>query len=156
MVNTIDCVSYNYNERKRLYSEYLSAKNNFEMLLEEVSNIDDDEEYNNSWCEVEDAQHKSYLAYYRCFAAQFHKCKNEWFRKVVSDLPLGQYKRLTEKQYSVFSKYVFDTDNNNWRDGASYCRVDDYLVTIVRSRFGNSTSIKKERLNGQNNEKGHD
>lgn len=133
-------------ERRRLYSEYLSEKNNFELLLEEVSNIEDDEEYNKRLCEVEDAQNKSSLAYLKCFAAQFHKCKNEWFRKVVSDLPLDEYKRLTEKQYYVFSRYVYDTDNNSWRDNASYCRVDDYLITIAS--FGNSMFIKKESLKG--------
>ncbi|MCM1270689.1 MAG: hypothetical protein NC247_08730 [Ruminococcus flavefaciens] len=145
MVNTIQNRNYNYKERSALYAEFSNWKKKTDEMLESASNIDDDAEYENAMIEVGklfDLENKLYM---KCFSAQFHKCRNAWFQKIVDELPdNGEYKYLTEKQYYAFKRYAYDEDENNWRDGKTYCRVGNYLITLV---WHNSLrAIKKEAI----------
>lgn len=144
MVNTIGNVSYNTKERDKLYAEYLTAKKESDAISKEILAIEDDAEYERRLSEIDKANKKVLAAYKKCFAAQFHKCKNEWFSKVVNGLREKEYMVISKKQYECFIKFASDTDENGWRSGESYCRVGDYLVTLV---WHNALrAIKKEQI----------
>lgn len=144
MVNTIRCVSYNTKEREKLYADYLAVQKEAETLRDEIYAIENDDEFERREHETVEAGEKVCMAYKKCFAAQFHRCKNGWFAKIVEELTENEYKPISERQHYCFSQYARDTDENNWRDGKSYCRVGDYLVTLV---WHNSLrAIKKERI----------
>lgn len=144
MVDTIERVSYNTKERKKYYKDFLTVKKEAEALRTEIYAIEDDAEFERRESEILAAGEKICKAYNKCFAAQFHRCKNEWFAKIIEELNDEQYKSISEKQYYFFRQYASDTDKNNWRDGKSYCRVGDYLVTLV---WHNSLrAIKKEKI----------
>ena len=140
MVNTIGCVSYNTKERDKLCAEYLTVKKEADAISKEIFAIEDDAEYEKRLCEVDKASEKAVAAHKKCFAAQFHKCKNAWFANVVDSLTDGENKWITKRQYQCFAAYACDRDDNSWRSGESYCRVGSCLVTLTRY------TIKKERI----------
>ena len=131
MINTIECVGYNLKERERLYDTFLVLKAQKTKLMDEIYSIDNDEEVEKREPEISEMSERIINAYHACFAAQFHHCRNEWFAQVIDKLPTEDWQYVTEKQYYCFGKYVTDTDSNSWRDGKRYCRVGDYLVTLV-------------------------
>ena len=145
MIDTICDVEYNRKERSALYAEYKSLSDKHSKMLELSDNIDNDDEYDEYFETIYAVSALKKVAYLKCFAAQFHKCRNSWFAKVVDELPEdGRYKRISEKQYCIFKRYACDENRDNWRTGEAYCRVGDYLVTLV---WHNSLrAIKKEAL----------
>lgn len=147
MVNTIEYAGYNVKEREHLYKIFLSLKAQAKALTEEIYAIEDDDELEKREPEVGEMSERVIKAYMACFAAQFHSCQNEWFKRVVDKLPAEKWQYITEKQYFCFVRYASDTDNNHWRDGKSYCRVGDYLVTLVW--HNGLRAIKKEYISLQ-------
>lgn len=144
MVNTIGYVSYNTKEREKLYRDYLAVQKEAEILRSKIYSIENDNEFEKREYETVEACEKVCMAYKKCFAAQFHHCKNSWFAKIIEELTENEYRPISERQYYCFIQYAHDIDENNWRDGKSYCRVGDYLVTLV---WHNSLrAIKKERI----------
>ena len=145
MIDTIRDETYNHKERSALYAEYKSLSDKHSKMLEFSDSIDDDDEYDEYFETIYAVSALKKVAYLKCFAAQFHKCRNSWFAKVVDELPEdGRYKRISEKQYCIFKRYAYDEDRDNWRTGESYCRVGNYLITLV---WHNALrAIKKEVL----------
>lgn len=130
MVNTISNYTYNEKERKRLYAIYEAAHKRFEQLCEASVEIDDDAEYEAACVEIDKASVEAQKAYLACFAAQFHKCKNDWFCGIVKQYADDGERRITEKQFDAFRHYACDTDDEHWRSHRYYCRCEDYLVSI--------------------------
>jgi len=129
MLNTISNQVYNMEERVRLYALYETAHNAACALSEKAAEIDDDAEFEAAQKNVTLAFDASHTAWVRCFAAQFHNCKNEWFRGVVCGFS-GEYSRISTRQYNAFRRYVTDTDDFFWKSNTYYCRCAGRLVSI--------------------------
>lgn len=127
-VNTISCASYNFNQRKNLEKILVSAEKKFNMILDSALDDEKDDELFN--LELEQAKEEKFQAWLDCFAAQFHKCRNDWFLKVINNFERGKYHQISEKQFRCFSKYAFDKDDNFWKTGETYCRCGDALITL--------------------------
>lgn len=131
-------------ERDALNGIYESQLAVIESKRKELDTIDDDGAWEAAMNEVDrliDESHKTWL---KCFAAQFHKCKNEWFNAVIARYPTDTVIPISEKQFYVFSQYASDTDSNAWRTKEQYCRCGEYLVTL---KWKNSNrSIKKQYI----------
>lgn len=144
MINTIRCASFNRQAREKLYAEYLAAQKKAEALRAEIYAIENNTEFEKREREAFEASEKVCEAYKKCFAAQFHRCNSCWFAKIVEELTENEYKPISEKQHYYFRQYASDTDETGWQDGKSYCRVGDYLITLV---WHNSLrAIKKEKI----------
>lgn len=142
MVDTIQNITYNYKERRALYEEYQKIELDCENLEKSLDAIDNDEEYELKFMEWSKKLDFKHNAWKKCFAAQFHRCRNKWFTSVVDELPDNEFKSISEKQYYAFLRYACDKDENNWRSYESYCRVGNYLITLI---WKNSLrAIKKE------------
>ena len=145
MVNTISNYIYNEAERKRLYAIYEAANKHFEDLCEKSVDIDDDAKYEAALVEVNKASEAAQSAWLACFAAQFHKCKNEWFAKIVEKYAAYDTNMpITEKQFNAFRRYACDTDDNHWRDNKYYCRCAGCLVYV--RPIGNGYFIHAKKL----------
>lgn len=150
-INTINCVSYNYDIRNALEKAYADAEKAERDAWDSIEDIEDENEYNKAYDSIVKPLGDAKLRIYkRQFAMQFPVCKNQWFASVVGDLPLytdddRQYKMLSYRQKEVFSRYVRYSDSNCWRSHEYYCRVGEFLVTIRHYKNG-SASIQKESI----------
>lgn len=123
---------YNDAERAKLADEYFKAEQAWETALEKASDIEDDDAY---CTELDRIDHnegaiKSAL-WIKCFAAQFHKTRNEWFAGVVEQYADGEWHSISEKQYRCFTKYACDEDCDTWKNGQKYCRCGNKLITVI-------------------------
>ena len=120
---------YNYDEREKLNAELLRLEEEEQTLLNAVP---DGEEFDDEFDEIHDRYRERIKSQFRkCFAAQFPKCRNKWFKQVVEGFPSdGKSHSITKKQYYTFSRYACHEDENNWKSHESYCRVDNKLVTL--------------------------
>lgn len=145
MINTIGCASYNEKERKKLGAKLLSLQEKSQRLQDLACTINDKDELSKIEREICEVNEMLLTACRKCFAAQFHRCNNTWFAKFVEKLVENDFVDISEEQYYCFCKYVCDTDESSVYRGTRYCRVGDYLVTLL---WNNSQrAIKKENVN---------
>ena len=147
MINTIERISYNMTEREKLDAELKAAEAELKAFSAKVDDIlaeIADEEYDAAEAELtaqedilRDKRSKCWL---RAFAAQFPKTRNEWFTDVVGKLAEegkadGEEHHITAKQYDCFSRFC-KNDKDTWRDQKTYCRVENYFVTLTLLKYG--------------------
>lgn len=151
MINTIERISYNTDERNRLYEELQAAEaelkaysTEVDYILEELAETATDEEYDRKEKELtfhedilREARSKCWL---KCFAAQFPRVRNEWFVNVINKFieegkADGEARHITSRQYDSFNKYCKE-DRNTWRERKTYCRVGKYFITLTLLKYG--------------------
>lgn len=135
MLNTIGCLWYNLKEREKTEREYQKAKAVYDSHFDEVFDIEDEAEHMVAYKELEREREMLALLDMRRYAAQFHRCRNKWFAGVIDSFEKEVQKAISRKQYECFSRYAYDRDDYSSKNGCSYCRVGDYLVTLTRHRY---------------------
>nr|DAV78455.1 MAG TPA: hypothetical protein [Caudoviricetes sp.] len=96
-----------------------------------------DEEYEQKLMELYN-QHKEKAdaVWLKAFALRFPKRKG-WFADVFApSFGICENKKLSPKQTQVFIDYCI-SDADTWRNGNTYCRFGDKLVTLTRPRYAN-------------------
>lgn len=144
MIDTVHSV-YNYDERKSLYDTLKAMRKEYETRLDALQAIDDDDEYDSHLDALESSLRVAIdRQYLLCFSAQFRKTRNEWFANVITGYTPGEWHSISKRQYDCFSRYANQSDDNTWRDGCTYCRCGDFLVTLKRHNA--ALCIKKDYI----------
>ena len=96
-----------------------------------------DEEYEQKLMELyKQHKEKADAVWLKAFALQFPKRKG-WFADVFApSFGICENKKLSPKQTQVFVDYCI-SDADTWRNGNTYCRFGDKLVTLTRPRYAN-------------------
>lgn len=159
--NTIRNILYNERERERLAEEVEKLRKEEDELFHNYDREDrkkDTIEECEKRAKAEWEAHKIMLnkihkAEYRVFAAQFHRCRNTWFKGVIDNyvntlesFNYGGHKAfktsISEKQANCFGWYASDQDCNSHKTHESYCRIDDkYLIVLYRANRGGILKI---------------
>lgn len=146
MINTICNKSYNKKEREAFWLALENAKrirDEFDDYMDSLSDDEYTERKDDLISEYQKLDSEVRKAIVRCFAAQFHKCRNEWFASVIDGFAEGTT-QITEKQYHAFAKYCCDEDADAWKTKQMYCRVGDFFITLTWKN--SNRSITKENL----------
>lgn len=149
MVDTIERISYNMEERERLYAEYEDIRHEIESTNEYFDSVVDtvtDEEFDELENKLYEMNELSKHAYLKCFAAQFPKCRNKWFCDIILGMPAdGISRRISRRQNECFSRYT-KGDKHNWKTNETYCRVSNRFVTLYSNDGASYFSIKIQEL----------
>ena len=96
-----------------------------------------DEEYEQKLMELyKQHKEKADAVWLKAFALRFPKRKG-WFAEVFApSFGICENKKLSPKQTQVFVDYCI-SDADTWRNGNTYCRFGDKLVTLTRPRYAN-------------------
>lgn len=142
MINTINNRVYNAEERWRLWEELEALQAARDAELDATDGIEDHTEWHEAGVDICERYDPLILkAMRRCFYAQFPKCRNEWFAKVVEGFKKGESIPISEKQFYAFKKYAGHEDCDTWRNYTTHCRVGNYGVSLTWRNANRSIKV---------------